>query len=162
MPSESVSLVTAGGAVSFEAAAQSQRGVSPVAALCLLDAVPWNRTIERAADLKPLAMVSLRSEPASWNAQGRVMALLDRVPFAVDDVRIVGAAHCDPENPTDTLGPLFTGGSTEEHRGLYQLLMGRFFRDALKAPAAKGDAETLVAALEELQAAGKVVVTSRK
>jgi len=153
---------SAGGAVSFEAAAQSQQGTSPVAALCLLDAVPWNRTIERAADLKPLAMVSLRSEPAPWNAQGRVVALLDRLSFAVDDVRIVGAAHCDPENPTDTLGPMFTGGSTEEHRSLYQLLMCRFFRDALKAPAAKSDAETYVAAIEGLQAAGKVVVTNRK
>ena len=147
---------SAGGAVSFEAAVKTQEGPASVAAVCLLDAVPWDRTLERAVDLRPMPLASIRSEPGPWNLNGRVLALLNRLPFAVEDIRIVGASHCDPENPTDLLGQLACGTSTEEHRAIYQRLMYLFFRDALKAHRLEQEGETYADALQRLQAAGLV------
>ena len=147
---------SAGGAVSFEAAVKTQEGPASVAAVCLLDAVPWDRTLERAVDPKPLPLASLRSEPGPWNLNGRVLDLLNRLPFAVEDIRIVGASHCDPENPTDLLGQLACGPSTEERRAIYQRLIYLFFRDALKAHRFKQEGEPYADALEKLQAANLI------
>jgi len=147
---------SAGGAVSFEAAVKTQEGPASVAAVCLLDAVPWDRTLERAADLRPMPLVSIRSEPGPWNLNGRVLDLLNRLTFNVEEVRVVGSTHCDPENPTDLLGQLACGPSTEEHRAIYQRLMYLFFRDALKAHRLEQEGETYADALQGLQAAGLI------
>jgi pimeloyl-ACP methyl ester carboxylesterase len=125
---------SAGGALSFEAAARSQATGYPVRALYLLDAVPWRSTLEAAPTLTPLALGSLRSEPASCNAQGAVRELLETTPFPVDDLLLVGATHCDPENPTDALCRWFCGGSTALRRSLYRRLMILFFQDAFDMP----------------------------
>jgi len=147
---------SAGGAVSVEAAVKTQEGSASVAAVCLLDAVPWDRTLERAADLRPMPLVSIRSEPGSWNLNGRVLDLLNRPTFDVEDVRVVGSTHCDPENPTDLLGQIACGLSTEERRAIYQRLMYLFFRDALKAHRLEQEGEPYVQALQRLEAAGLV------
>ena len=125
---------SAGGALSFEAAARSQAIAFPVRALYLLDAVPWRSTLEAAPTVMPLTLGSLRSEPSACNAQGEVRELLRELPFPVDDLRLVGATHCDPENPTDALCRWFCGGSTALKRSLYRRLMVLFFQDAFDMP----------------------------
>jgi pimeloyl-ACP methyl ester carboxylesterase len=125
---------SAGGAMSFEAAFASQSSDLPVAALFLLDAVPWSSTLETASKLSPIALGSLRSEPSPCNAKGLVRQLLGQVVFAVDDVLVVGATHCDGENPTDALCRLACGGSSLLRRYLYLRLMTLFFVETLNAP----------------------------
>jgi pimeloyl-ACP methyl ester carboxylesterase len=147
---------SAGGAVSLEAAVKTQEGPASVAAVCLLDAVPWDRTLERAADLRPMPLASIRSEPGPWNLNGRALDLLNRLTFDVEDVRVVGSTHCDPENPTDLLGQIACGLSTEERRAIYQRLMYLFFRDALKSHRLALDGETYAHALQRLQATGLI------
>jgi len=91
----------------------------PASALVLLDAVPWTRTLARAAGLGPLFAVNLRAEPSACNAFGSNLGLLDAVSFPVDDVRLAGTNHCDPENPSDV--PLRAGlrrGHPARHRPL--------------------------------------------
>ncbi len=84
---------SAGGAVSFEAAIDARSTPVPVAAVCLLDAVPWDRTIARAAELPVLPFASLRSERDACNADGNVRLLLAGFLFPTEDVLIVGASH---------------------------------------------------------------------
>ncbi|MCX7044232.1 MAG: alpha/beta hydrolase fold domain-containing protein [Candidatus Sumerlaeota bacterium] len=142
---------SAGGAISFGAAVESQTTTAPVAALCLLDAVPFDEAIARAADLKPLPFASLRSEPGPFNAFARILKLYPHLSVPVDDIKIAGATHIDPENPTDLGARLACGGSSEKCQALYQRLMYLFFRDALKGPRLEGDTESFPAALAALQ-----------
>ena len=122
---------SAGGAIAFEATLQGQAQGIPVAALCLLDAVPWARTLDKASGLMPLAFASLRSEETPCNFQGEILTLLDRLIFPCEDVQIVGAKHCDVENPTNGACRVLCGGSSKEGQRLYQRLTYLFFQDAL-------------------------------
>lgn len=72
---------SAGGAVSFEAAIDLQKTTTPAAAVCLLDAVPWDRTIARAPAFPNIPFASWRSEPESCNAEGSVRSVLSGLPF---------------------------------------------------------------------------------
>ena len=121
---------SAGGAVAFEAA----EGESGIRAVVLLDAVPWQRTLDTAREMKVEALASLRSEPSGCNGDGSVLRLLPRLSFPTTDVRIVGGTHCDPENPTDRLCRLFCGGTSAGARQLYQSLLTLHLREALDAP----------------------------
>jgi poly(3-hydroxybutyrate) depolymerase len=150
---------SAGGAISFEAAIDAQNTPTPVAAVCLLDAVPWDRTIARAADFPSLPFASWRSEPAACNADGAVRLVLSDLPFPTEDVRIVGATHCDPENPSDALCALACGGSTAERQSLYQQFLYLFVRDALQAPPVPSEPARYSAALDETAAQGLIVRT---
>ena len=127
---------SAGGAVAFEAAWQQERvpGI-PASALVLLDAVPWARTLARAAELGPLFAVNLRAEPSACNALASNLGLLDALTFPAEDVRLVATTHCDPENPSDVLCALACGAATPRGRDLYQELLYLFLREALGAPA---------------------------
>ena len=127
---------SAGGAVAFEAAWDQERTAGiPASALVLLDAVPWDRTVERAPGLGALFAVNLRSEPSACNALGSSRKLPPAVAFPLDDVHIVGATHCDPENPSDSLCAVACGAATPRRTGLYQELLYAFLRDVLRAPA---------------------------
>jgi pimeloyl-ACP methyl ester carboxylesterase len=142
---------SAGGAVAFEAAWQQERSSGiPAAALVLLDAVPWARTVARAGELGPLFAVNLRAEPSACNAYASNLGLLDAVSFPADDVRLVATTHCDPENPSDFLCSLACGAATPRGSNLYQELLYLFLREALQAPAveAGGGFRERVAALE--------------
>jgi len=146
---------SAGGAVAFEAAALSAGGACTVTAVCLLDAVPWERTLGVAERFPRVSLASFRSEPGDWNAQGRIRSLLDAVPFSVEDLRIVGASHVDPERPTTAAAALFAGPAHPECQDAYARLMGTFFDEALASrPGYRG-------AVEELRLAGKVVIEQR-
>lgn len=148
---------SAGGALSFESAIESQASDVPVAALFLLDAVPWQSTLDAAPGMPLIAIGSLRSEPSSCNADGRVRDLLGSLEFAVEDVRIVGGTHCDPENPTDLLCRWVCGGSSGLGRFLYLRLMTLFFQEALNAPPIESVHIGYGRALDWLEDRGSVV-----
>lgn len=150
---------SAGGAVSFEAAIDARNTAAPVAAVCLLDAVPWDRTIARAADLPAVPFASWRSEQDACNADGSARILLGRLTFPTEDVLIVGASHCDPENPSDVLCALACGRSTPQRQALYQQFLYLFFRDALQAPPVPSEPASYAAALDEAAASGVIVRT---
>lgn len=124
---------SAGGAVALEAAVRAQEQAIPIGALVLLDAVPWDRTVDRATELRPLPLVSLRSEPGICNLQGKVVDLLNHLSFSAEDVLVVGAHHCDAENPSSRLCALVCWGRDGKGQRLYQRLMALFFQDAFGA-----------------------------
>ena len=145
---------SAGGAVSFEAAILSQGRDIPVAALCLLDGVPWDRTLNRAPRLKWLPFVSLRSEPGVCNFHGKVVSLLGRLKFPTEDIQIVEGTHCDAENPSNSACWFMCGGRNGEGRHLYQRLMYLFFQDALGVSSVEEDPQTYPEVLRSLAVQG--------
>lgn len=149
---------SAGGAVSFEAAIALQDAPQRIRAFCLLDAVPWPRTLDAAAALQPLRFASLRAEPSSCNSNGTVLDLLDAMAFNIDDVRVVGATHCDPENPTDIGCTLFCGGTGAARRDVFRKAMTLFFMEsfALSLPE---EPESYTEYVERLAGEGKVAVS---
>ena len=161
LDSQRIGLVghSAGGAISLEAAIELDEAGEGVNALMLLDGVPWSRTVERAGELQELAFASVRSEPTVCNAEGAIRDVLVRLPFATEDILVVGGSHCDPENPTDLLCRVACGGCDEQARAAYQELICAFLGDALSGP----DAETSLgfpATVDRLVAAGCVVTGS--
>ena len=150
---------SAGGAISFEAAIDAQNTTTPVAAVALLDAVPWDRTIARAAGFPAIPFASWRSEPGPCNADGSVRSLLSGLPFPTEDVLIVGGTHCDPENPSDVLCSLACCGSAAGRQALYQQFLYLFVRDALQAPPVPGEPEKYEAALDAADTLGLIVRT---
>ncbi len=148
---------SAGGAVSFEAALLSQGRNVPVAALCLLDGVPWDRTLNRAPRLSWLPFASLRSEEGVCNFHGKVVSLLGRLKFSTEDIQIVEGTHCDAENPSSTACWLMCGGRSGDGRRLYQRLMYLFFQDALGVVSVEENPETYPEALRSLAARGTII-----
>ena len=147
---------SAGGAIAFEAAIEAQASSAAIHALCLLDAVPWDRTLERAGALEPLAFASFRSSTSICNGWGRVVSLLERLTFPCEDVQIVGASHCDPENSSMALCSLLCGRGGRKQRALYQNLMFLFFCEAFGMTSHKHNGENLKMALEGLEKRGDV------
>jgi len=145
---------SAGGAISFEAAIELADAGEPVSAVMLLDGVPWSRTLARAGQLRDVAFASVRSEPSDCNANGAILDLLAGLAFATEDLRIVGASHCDPEDPTDCVCELVCQGSTAEARAAYQELLAAFLHDVFGTATGGFNA-----AVERLAAAGRVVRT---
>lgn len=117
---------SAGGALSFMTAVEAQREDSPIASLILLDAVPWDETIDAAARLQPLPLLSLTSESSSMNAWLKVDKLHEAIGFDFTQLRLVGSSHVDPENPPGTFSRAF---ATEEGRELYSQLLIRYVTD---------------------------------
>lgn len=150
---------SAGGAVSFEAAIDTQTTSVPVAAVCLLDAVPWDRTIARAADFPVIPLASWRSEPGPCNAEGSVRSVLDGLMFPKEDILIIRGTHCDPESPSDCLCALACGRPAPERQHLYQQFLYLFVRDALEAPSVPNEPAQYAVALDEAAALGLIVRT---
>jgi acetyl esterase/lipase len=149
---------SAGGAVSLEAAIDAQQSPTPVAAVALLDGVPWQRTVARAGDFPPIPLASWRSEPAGCNADGAILDVLAGLPQAVDDVRIVGGTHCDPENPSDALCGLACGCAAPQRQAQYQQFLYLFLRDTLAGPQLPTEPATYAKALGAAAARGAIVV----
>jgi pimeloyl-ACP methyl ester carboxylesterase len=160
LDSERVGLVghSAGGAVSLEAAVELDEAGEGVHALMLLDAVPWTRTVERAGELHELLFASVRSEPTACNAEGAIRDVLARLPFATEDILVVGGSHCDPENPTDLLCKLACGGSDERARAAYQELVCAFLGEALSVPDVEAS-PGFPATVDRLVTAGRVATS---
>jgi len=149
---------SSGGAVAFEAVARSQKDSFPAQAVCLLDAVPWESTLDVARRFKPMPVCSLRSDPSPINLLGRVQRLLDRLSFPVEDIWIRGASHSDPENPTSTFVQLLAGASRPEYQALYQRLMYLFFQDSFGVIHTDDPSESFRGALKELEVQNRVAV----
>lgn len=122
---------SAGGAISLEAARDLQAAGRPPAALVLLDAVPYNSTIDDAGTLDPLPMLSLRSEPHPCNSDGSVGEVIAALSFPIEDILIEGATHCDPESPTDITCAIACGRSDGDQAATYTELTGGFLREQL-------------------------------
>jgi dienelactone hydrolase len=150
---------SAGGAVSVEAAVEARNKAVPISAILLLDGVPWDRTIESAARLAWMPVGSLRAEPSPCNARGSVLDLQRNLAFATADVLLLGATHCDPENPTSAMCRLMCKGGSAERQSLYQRLMYLFLRDTFEIHDAGEESGTYLQALSELESAGAVKVT---
>ena len=140
----------------FEAAIELADAGEGVDALMLLDGVPWTRTVDRAGELPKLPFASVRSEPTACNADGAIRELLTRLPFAAEDILVVDASHCAPEDPTDLLCRIACGGSDEQARAAYQELMAAFLGDALSDPDAQA-ANEFATVVDELVAADRVM-----
>lgn len=127
---------SAGGAVLFEAAVALARDGTPPLALCLLDAVPWPRTLA-AAPTWPTAAVpllALRGADDAWNMRGAMRDALAALPEpGACVVRLPRSRHGDALDPKRSLwalrlaGLLGAPGSSE----LIVALMDAFLRDAL-------------------------------
>jgi pimeloyl-ACP methyl ester carboxylesterase len=148
---------SAGGAISLEATVDRQATDWPVGALCLLDAVPWDRTVRRTSELSALPFASLRSEPGACNNWGSIKEVLAALSFPSEDVLVTGGTHCDPEDPTNALCTIPCGGTGEAQRQVYRELLYLFFADALAAPLANDAERTYEEALAALEAAGAIV-----
>ena len=149
---------SAGGAISLEAAIELAQAGEDIAALMLLDGVPWARTVDLAAELPEMSFASVRSEPTACNAEGAIRDVLARLPFATEDILVADGSHCDPEDPTDLLCRITCGGSSEQARAAYQELIGAFFGDALAAPNAE-ISHGFAATVDGLVAAGRVTTS---
>lgn len=115
---------SAGGALALMAAVRAQEeGLAP-AALCLLDAVPWDETLEAARRLRPLPLLSITSDPSPMNAGGRIRELHAVLSVPFTHVAIPGSSHVDPENPPDAFARAL---STELGRKRYAELLLEFF-----------------------------------
>jgi hypothetical protein len=87
-----------------------------------------------------------------------VLDVLQGLSFPVPDVRIIGATHCDPENPSDCLCGITCGPASPSSKALYQELMYLFLRDAFGLPPLEGEPASYAARLDELDAQGQVAV----
>jgi len=114
---------SAGGALSFMTAVEAQGEGLPITSLILLDAVPWDETIDAAAQLQPLPLLSLTSESSSMNAWLKVEKLHGAIGFDFTELHLVGSSHVDPENPPGTFSKSF---GSEEGRDLYSQLLLRY------------------------------------
>lgn len=114
---------SAGGALSFMTAVEAQGEGLPLTSLILLDAVPWDETIEAAPRLQPLPLLSMTSESSSMNAWLKVEKLHEAIGFDFTQLHLVGSSHVDPENPPGTFSKSF---ATEEGRELYSQLLLRY------------------------------------
>ena len=147
---------SAGGAVAFEAAVEAQARNIAVGGLCLLDAVPWNRTFNRASTLAPTPFASFRSEPGVCNFQGEVRALLHQLSFSTEDVLITGSHHCDAENPTDRTCVAVCWGKSSKGQHLYQRLMYLFFQDAFEVASVEKVSTNYGEVLQALELQGAI------
>jgi len=102
----------AGGALALEVAIELAQAGAPAAGVVMLDALPWPRTVVRAASeffVDLTLLVSLRAEPGLWNGGGAVLGVLRAPRIAagsgdtVCDVLVKGARHGDLARPEDAL-----------------------------------------------------------
>jgi pimeloyl-ACP methyl ester carboxylesterase len=147
---------SAGGAVSFEAALQLQDDGRPAAALILLDAVPYPRTVRKSDRLHPLPLLSLRAEPAACNAFASVSSLIDELSFAAEDLLVVGATHCDPEGPSDVACSIACGGIDAAKSNTFRTLTYRFLQEALAVPTLTATERSFDTVVGDLTAEGAV------
>ena len=131
---------SAGGAVIFEAAAQlASQGAAPLGA-CLLDGVPWERTIAAAATwpAQQVPLLALRGADDSWNMNGKFRTVLAALPAPGATVAFLPRSrHGDAIDPKRKLwalrlaGLLGAPGSSE----LIASLLDAFMRDVLSGNA---------------------------
>ena len=147
---------SAGASISMEAAIDAAAAGIDIAALVLLDGVPWPRTVSLVPRLPLLAYVSLRSESGPCNAFGYGSQFVETSPVPVDEITVAGATHCDPEAPTDALCAIACGGVTAAGTLAYQRLLYLFLQDRLPIAPVETPLAAFDATVDTLVAAGSV------
>lgn len=150
---------SSGGAVALELVVQAQKAKVPVHALCSMDGAPWDRSLPSMPGLSPLKVFSLRAEPSLCNEHARILDFLKQTTFPFDDIKIIGARHCDAENPTTIRCMCVCGRSRPEYRTLFQLFTYLFFRDTFNTPRISEPTKDMMEVAKDLQNDGRVVVT---
>jgi hypothetical protein len=148
---------SSGGAVCLELLFEAQKANIPIQAVCMLEGVPWERSLDRVLQLKPTHLLSLRAESCICNENARMLYFLNLLKFPHDDVRINGAHHCDAENPPGFGCKFVCGKSKEVYRDLFKTLMCLYLQDALNAPSITTPKESFASTVQELHHTGKVV-----
>jgi hypothetical protein len=149
---------SSGGAVSLELVIQAQKAKVPIHAMCSMDGAPWDRSFSYMPKLTPLKILSLRAEPSICNEHARILNFFRSMSFPFDDIKIIGARHCDAENPT-TIGCMcICGRSRSEYRAIFQLFTYLFFRDTFNVARLADPTKSLVEVANQLQTDGKVTV----
>jgi hypothetical protein len=149
---------SSGGAVALETVIQAQKSKVPIRAFCSMDGAPWDRSWEPMSKLAPLKVFSLRAEPSICNEHARMLNFLRRMQFSFDDIKIIGAHHCDAENPTTLRCMCICGRSRSQYRELFQLFTYLFFRDAFGVAPLAAPTKKLVDVASDLEAQGKIIV----
>jgi hypothetical protein len=149
---------SSGGPIAIEAIIGLQKQGIAVDSLMLQDGRVWPRTMARLDELKPLDLLSVRSEPAICNQRASVLTLLSELSFPYRDMIVVGAKHCDPENPTNFGCMCICGRSHDRYREVFVRLLYVYFKDRLKAPAVVDSAPTVAETINWLEDKGKVTL----
>ena len=147
---------SSGGAVCFEAALEAQKQKIPFQAMCTMEGVPWDRTLDKVSALEPLQLLTLRAEPCLCNFHSNILKYVERLKFPADDIKINGAHHCDAENPTSLGCMSVCGTSHEKYRRLFQLVTYLYLKEVLKAPQMDGFNKSFIEEMEGMQKEGKV------
>lgn len=124
---------SSGGAVCIEEVLLAQKKAVPIKALISLDAVPWDRTKSRVSEMQPIKILSLRTKPSLCNFHGNVLQYWHLLHFKPEDVLLLGAHHCDAENPTTARCKCICGPSDPVHRALFARLLYLWLCDTMDA-----------------------------
>jgi acetyl esterase/lipase len=136
---------SSGGAVCLELLIRAQKAKIPVQSMCSMDGVAWDRSFDEMP----------RAEPSICNEHARILQFLAKASFPSDDVRLIGARHCDAENPTTFRCQCICGRSREKFRLLFQELTYLYFRDTLDAGKIDSTGGTFVEMVKSLEKEGR-------
>ena len=78
------------------------------------------------------------SEPSSCNANGSALTLYNAALAPKRGIRIFGANHTDPQDPSSTLSALFCGAANTARQALYRRYMAGWFEYHLRGDASYG------------------------
>ena len=147
---------SAGGGIALEfAVASLPNWQNTVDAIVLLDGVPWKPTISRIEEGNSrAALLSIRADESSWNAQGFVREAERAWKGEVTSVHLRGTTHIDPENPSDMFGDLLMHPSPPERRRQFSYLAAEFLAAELL-----GIREPLEQRLQALREGGDAIET---
>ncbi len=148
---------SSGGAVILETALEAQKAKLPIAALVSLDGVLWDRSMDRLKDMQPVKFLALRAETSICNEHARLLEHLTKLKFPIDDVKVVGAHHCDVENPTTLRCSCVCGTSHNKYRRIFAQLLYAWLRDKFNAPTFSPDAPSFNKLVQGLEKDGKVI-----
>lgn len=147
---------SSGGSVVLELIIQAQRGKVPIQSVCSMEGLPWDRSEPEVPKLQPVKILSLRAESSICNEHESMLRCFHSLTFPFDDVKIIGAHHCDAENPTTLRCMCICGKSKEHYRLMFQRLAYLFCRDALNAPRINGEEKSFKEVVRDWEKDGKV------
>jgi len=146
---------SAGGAVAFEAAGKLQAESRQPLALALLDAVPWERTVQAAPQMKTQlegGALLLESDPSEFNKnQAFKHNVVSAVPWNTEKdyfkvISVPNSKHVDCEDKADgdvagVLDNLVWGTPSAEKTKIFQGLLEDFLDNAIhsKSPSSGGN-----------------------
>jgi dienelactone hydrolase len=146
---------SSGGAVILETALEAQKAKVPLAALVSLDGVIWDRSMDRIKNIQPVKFLSLRAETSICNEHARLLQHLADLKFPIDDVKVIGAHHCDVENPTTLRCSCVCGTSHNSYRRIFAQLLYAWLRDTFNTPTFSPSAPSFDTLVQELKHNGQ-------